>query len=103
MSSVICVVLSAAVWPGAAWNVRRVHRSGSGSGSGCGMQIQYPPGLKHNFTICPDVRTPGNGHSVAGGLLAVAVASKVVAVQAMVLDESGCSRISCSCHSACEF
>jgi hypothetical protein len=34
---------------------------------------------------------------------AAAVTSKLVAVQAMVLDESGCSRISCSCHSACGF
>jgi hypothetical protein len=47
----------------------------------------------------------GNGHSIALGLPAAAAAGGVIvaAVHAMVLDGSGCSRISCSCHSACEF
>ena len=37
------------------------------------------------------------------GLPAAAVGVTVAAVRAMVLDESGCSQISFSCHSACEF
>lgn len=37
------------------------------------------------------------------GLLGAAVGVTVATVQAMVLDGSGCSQTSFSCHSACEF
>ena len=69
-------------------------------------------GLKGNFTIGTG-RTrradPGAGGRCRGtatpplGLLAAAVGVTIAAVHAMVLDGSGCSRISFSCHSACEF
>jgi hypothetical protein len=37
------------------------------------------------------------------GLLTAAVGVTVAVVRAMVLDRNGCSQISFSCHSACEF
>jgi hypothetical protein len=45
----------------------------------------------------------GGHRHLAACLLAAAVGVTVAAVQAMVLDGSGCSQISFSCHSACEF